>query len=142
MMVMPSAMESMRRMQRRCDAISLGRPVCRRTLQQARGLGLPQRPHRRRAAWRRIAHMGSAGTADACAAAGARVTSTRVHSARLKASLLDMASDTPLSADARAAAVFALQGFALDRDEYALFKQLAAETRLAASEPDHDHRRR
>jgi len=86
--------------------------------------------------------MGSAGTADACAAAGARVTSTRVHSARLKASLLDMASDTPLSADARAAAVFALQGFALDRDEYALFKQLAAETRLAASEPDHDHRRR
>ena len=72
-------------------------------------------------------------------AAAAGVTSTLVHSARLKAALLDMAGDTTLSADARSAAVFALQGFALDRDEYALFKQLAAETGPAASEADRGH---
>ncbi|WP_344760553.1 hypothetical protein [Luteimonas lutimaris] len=72
-------------------------------------------------------------------AAAAGVTSTLVHSTRLKTALLEMAGDTTLSADARSAAVFALQGFALDRDEYALFKHLAAETGPAASEAGHGH---
>ncbi|NZA25381.1 hypothetical protein H0E84_03215 [Luteimonas sp. SJ-92] len=53
------------------------------------------------------------------------IVATRVRSERLKDGLLWLASDAQAPAEDRAAAVFALQWFALDRDEYALYRQAA-----------------
>ena len=58
-------------------------------------------------------------------AAIAGVTSSSVRSDRIKDALLEIASN-PLSADdERAAAVFALQGFSLDRAEYGIYRAAA-----------------
>jgi hypothetical protein len=70
-------------------------------------------------------------------AAIAGVTSTLVHSPRLKDALLAIADDDTVERDQRAAAVFALQAFPLDRDEYALYRRVAIETGPAASEAAH-----
>ncbi|MDH5823045.1 HEAT repeat domain-containing protein [Luteimonas sp. RD2P54] len=59
------------------------------------------------------------------------IVATRARSDRLKDGLLWMASDAATTAEDRAAAVFALQWFALDRDEYALYRQAAAQADAA-----------
>ena len=56
-------------------------------------------------------------------AAIAGVTSERVHSDRLKDMLLAIANDPQTSAEERSAALFALEGFALNRSEYELYRQ-------------------
>ncbi|WP_417471510.1 hypothetical protein [Luteimonas mephitis] len=67
-------------------------------------------------------------------AAIAGVNATLAHSPRLKAALLEMAGNDAIERDQRAAAVFALQAFPLDRDEYELYRRVAVETGPAASE--------
>lgn len=56
-------------------------------------------------------------------AAIAGVTSERVRSQRLKDMLLTIANDPQTSNEERSAAIFALEGFALNRSEYELFRQ-------------------
>ena len=56
-------------------------------------------------------------------AAIAGVMSERVHSDRLKDMLLAIANDPQTSAEERSAALFALEGFALNRSEYELYRQ-------------------
>ena len=56
-------------------------------------------------------------------AAIAGVTSERVHSDRLKDMLLAIANDPQSSNEERSAAIFALEGFALNRSEYELYRQ-------------------
>lgn len=70
-------------------------------------------------------------------AAIAGVNATLVHSPRLKDALLEMAGDDAIDRDQRAAAVFALQNFPLDRDEFELYRRVAMETGPAASEAVH-----
>lgn len=70
-------------------------------------------------------------------AAIAGVNATLAHSPRLKDALLEMAGNDAIDRDQRAAAVFALQNFPLDRDEYELYRRVAIETGPAASEAAH-----
>ena len=58
-------------------------------------------------------------------AAIAGVTSEHVHSDRMKDMLLVIANDPQTSDQERGAAIFALEGFALNRAEYELFRQAA-----------------
>ncbi|WP_149194683.1 hypothetical protein [Luteimonas suaedae] len=61
-------------------------------------------------------------------AAIAGVVASNARSDRLKDALLWIAGDARASSQDRSAAVFALQSFALDREEYALYRQAAAAT--------------
>ena len=70
-------------------------------------------------------------------AAIAGVNATLAHSPRLKDALLEMAGNDAIERDQRTAAVFALQHFPLDRDEYELYRRVAMETGPAASEAVH-----
>lgn len=58
-------------------------------------------------------------------AAIAGVTSSSVRSDRIKDALLEIASNPQSADDERAAAVFALQGFSLDRAEYGIYRAAA-----------------
>lgn len=60
----------------------------------------------------------------------------RVHSDRVKDMLLVIASGPQTSGEERNRAIFALEGFALNRSEYELYRQAA---RLGASGERHDH---
>ncbi|MGJ7904310.1 HEAT repeat domain-containing protein [Lysobacter sp. 1R34A] len=59
-------------------------------------------------------------------AAIAGIEASGARSERLKIALLDIAGDAGADADLRRAAAFALQNFALDRDEYALYRDALA----------------
>ena len=64
------------------------------------------------------------------------ISAERVRSDRLKDMLLAIASDPKTTAEERSRAIFALEGFALNRAEYAVYRQAG---RLGEGEEGHGH---
>lgn len=74
--------------------------------------------------------------ADVRAAAVAGIEASGARTPRLRDALLDLAGDARIATEQRRAALFALQRFALDRADYALYRQ--AEAGIAAAEAERD----